>query len=73
MKIFAISFLIIFVLSCSNQGRKDNPKSKRDIFGKGTYGYDLKVLKEYTKLIELVNENFIVCIGFKNGRNTVCF
>jgi len=57
MKTFALLFLIVSVLACSNSGKKANSDSALITFEKGTYGYDLNVLKNHTKPIELKNGN----------------
>lgn len=55
MKTLAILFLIFSVLACSNSGKKNQSTFVAKTFKKGTYGYDLAVLKKHTKSIELKN------------------
>ena len=55
MKIFTFLFLVAFAISCSNGNSKKKSASKMNKFEKGTYGYDLKFLKEHTSSFELQN------------------
>lgn len=57
MKSLVILFIIITALGCSNSGQKNKSDSKIETFKKGTYGYDLKILQEHTKPVELKNGN----------------
>ena len=63
MKSLTILLLIITVLGCSNSGQKNKSGSKMETFKKGTYGYDLQVLKEHTNPVELKNENTRILIS----------
>ena len=55
MKLLTILFLIFSVLACSNSSQKNKSALKTNTFEKGTYGYDLKFLKEHTSPVELKN------------------
>jgi hypothetical protein len=63
MKIIVILFLLISVLGCSNSGQKNKSVADMKTFEKGTYGYDIKFLKEHTKPVELKNGNARVLIS----------
>jgi hypothetical protein len=62
MKHFAI-LLLVTVFACSNSGQKNKSESKMVTFEKGTYGYDLKVLQENTKPVELKSGNARILIS----------
>ncbi len=55
MKTITYLFLIAFVISCSNGNPKKKSAANMNEFKKGTYGYDLKFLKEHTDPVELQN------------------
>lgn len=57
MKIITILFLILSVFAYSNSRQKTKSAQTMETFEKGTYGYDLNFLKEYTNPIELKNGN----------------
>ncbi len=63
MKPLSIILLIFSVFACSNSNRKNKPTSKIDSFEKGTYGYDLKLLKEKTNPVELINGDARIIIS----------
>lgn len=63
MKIFAIFILVISVLACTNSANKNTQITSKITYEKGSYGYDLAVLKEHTKSFELVNGNARVLIS----------
>jgi hypothetical protein len=63
MKIITIMFLILSIIACSNSGKRSKTVSSRDSFEKGTYGYDLAVLKKHTKSFELINGNARIIIS----------
>jgi hypothetical protein len=63
MKTFAFLFLIISVIACTNSAKKSTSESTATTFEKGTYGYDLKVLKDHTKSFELKNGNSRIIVS----------
>jgi hypothetical protein len=63
MKTVAFLFLIFAIVACSNSGNKSKTTTVEKTFKKGTYGYDLNVLKAHTKPIELKNGNARVIIS----------
>lgn len=63
MKNLTFLFLIILALGCSNPKQKNQKFSKMETFEKGTYGYDLKLLSEHTKPIELKNGDARIIIS----------
>lgn len=63
MKTFIYLFLLISIIGCSSSGKKNQSAAKMNTFEKGTYGYDLKILKAHTKPIELKNEESRVLIS----------
>ena len=60
-KLVLISILLVN-FSC-NFNQKTKSTSKMNKFEKGTYGYDLKLLKEYTNPVELKNGNARILIS----------
>lgn len=63
MKYIAFIFLIIFVVGCKPSPQKNKVKNTMAAFEKGTYGYDLKLLREHTKAIELKNGDSRIVIS----------
>lgn len=59
MKLTILSILI-FLISCTNQPK---PKKESHSYTKGTYGYDLAVLKKHTKSIELKSGDACIVVS----------